>query len=113
MKVVALTLLLPAAAAAFDSKISTGQDLHGRAAARSVYNAEHRPILELALANAGVPGASQWQAPYRILVPTFDTAMPDLAAEPYTLIPKDPALASRLRSRFFVPTQFAELPDFS
>jgi hypothetical protein len=106
-------LLLPAAAWAFDSKINTGQDLHGRAAARAIYNAEHRPILELALANAGVPGASQWQAPYRIVVPTLETAMPDLAAEPYTLIPRDPASATRLRARFFIPTQFAELPDFS
>lgn len=108
-----ILLALPVTAWAFDSKISTGQDLHGRAAARAIYNAEHRPILELALSNAGLPGVSQWQAPYRVFVPTLETAMTDLSAEPYTLVPHAPTSATRLRPRVFFPTQFAELPDFS
>jgi hypothetical protein len=90
---------------------------HGRANARVYYESEHREILEDSLVTAMVPSA--WNSEYAVMVmaddqPTYYSS-PTLVAsgEPYTLNPVSPLAVDRLRERTFVPSMFAELPDFS
>jgi hypothetical protein len=90
---------------------------HGRPNARVHYDSEHKDIFEAGLGMSGAPAA--WNDEFNIVVPALEAptwySSPTmlLSGEPYTLIPQTPQTVERLRDRSFVPSMFAELPDFS
>lgn len=108
---------------AFNSLDSAGGEPHGRAAARTTYNSEHRQyMLNTLLDGIGTGVGSQINQSYQVLVPTVHTDYADLGNpanpsdpnDPWTLNPAHPTEVERLRLREVSNgSMYTELPDFS
>lgn len=118
----AVTLLAPPALA-FNSLDIANSHVEGRAAARTVYNSEHKLYFSWTLIDGiGLGAGAPWNQTYAVWVPTGATGFPDLGNpanpadpnDPWTLIPIDPTTVQRLRKREVNNgAMFAELPDFA